>query len=285
MGLSADPIPTLIVDGDRPLSGRLLPPFRDFTELELDQSEASFLTGTSPPPPSRSITIISEGLLPPPQRSLWEVLTPVRTLAGHVIFDGESAPPEVLIRLQLIGEPTISWLPSEPVKTEPDGTFSITAPEGEYVFALSRLPFGLVFKSVTQRNADLLTQPLRVWGSNPDEVVIHVAADSKNWSTVSGRVTGVDPGRAPVVFRLTGGDLAKSFETPIHADGTFSVSGVPQGQYSLTLGGAVSRNFSEKLIIAEVIGEGVHKAEDISGLEIVVPIDSDEPAIWRRSEP
>jgi hypothetical protein len=110
---------------------------------------------------------------------------------------------------------------------------------------------------------------------------VQFTLDRKDFATVSGRVTGVDRNRGALAVILKGGEYSESFQAPVNADGTFRISGLPYGRYGLKLNGAVDRSVSDALVIAEVIGDGMHKAGDVSNLEIVVPPNADEPANLR----
>jgi hypothetical protein len=198
--------------------------------------------------------------------------TSARVIAGRVTVDGKPAAVRFTLRTP--------WWHS--VRSDADGAFQLSLGDGSYDLAVLDLPLGVVLQSITHGNADLSKQPLRVSRSRAtEEIRVQFTLDRKDFATVSGRVTGVDRNRGALAVILKGGEYSESFQAPVNADGTFRISGLPYGRYGLKLNGAVDRSVSDALVIAEVIGDGMHKAGDVSNLEIVVPPNADEPANLR----
>jgi hypothetical protein len=214
-----------------------------------------------------------------PVDSLFSMERHTRTVIGRLTLEGKPIP--LRFSLQLVDSQQQATSRPTLVESSSEGTFWFKAVDGEYNVTVN-LPFGATIQSFVRGNADLLKQPLRVTWANKNDVLLELSLGPKNQlSTVSGRVSGTDSARSPVNLILAGGSFSQSFETALNRDGTFAISGVPPGLYELALGGGLKRNVSGTILIGEFVADRIHRAEDVRGLEIVVPPVEDEPAILR----
>jgi hypothetical protein len=160
----------------------------------------------------------------------------------------------------------------------PDGSFRITLPEGDYQVGaiLPRLRGGLpriyIVKSLSSGSANLLSEPLKILGS--ESVGIRATFGTQtpgSWVRLSGRVVGIAPGTEGDVRVVLAGEIIGTLHASIKPDGSFEFPRILQGQYIVrvapsgmeTIAAARPRTPSDKVItVAD---------KDVTGIEVVVP--------------
>jgi hypothetical protein len=156
------------------------------------------------------------------------------------------------------------------VNAQPDGTFKLKLPLGEYRVTL---PTGLspafVLKSITYGSANLLAEPLRISGNESSEIQVGFGAtSSKPFVRVSGSVLGFDPAQGPFSVGLES-DTTSSIEAPVNPDGSFQFRSVLQRTvYTARLVPANSAATSPRVVVED---------KDVEGVEIAVPGEREVP--------
>ena len=212
-------------------------------------------------------------------------------ISGSAAVAGNGPPPKFELLLVRDGEDSVSRsdLPSVPslsaeaasalrqkanagrtqvltvdVDPLPDGTFSMSLPEGEYTVAIppNGIPSAYVLASLTYGQADLRTEPLIVDGTEYAELQAGFVSVIPNpWATVSGRVVGFDPSQGFFRIALESNDTA-GIETFINSDGTFQFPRVLQGTtYTAQLIPASDTVPLTRVSVAE---------DDVEGVEIII---------------
>jgi hypothetical protein len=159
----------------------------------------------------------------------------VKEVSGRVIIEGLPSPRFSLLALS----------PGRPANTaavnpQADGTFKTTLPLGlSVVGAAQGLPAGFTIRSMTYGPTDLMRDPVNVATTDTAELVIALSAPRAG--SISGKVTGLRSNSGVRVV-LRNNTPGVSWEAPVNADGTFIITKVVPGTYSLRVsyGGLVT---------------------------------------------
>src|SRR5262249_36216332 len=120
-----------------------------------------------------------------------------------------------------------------------------------------------VLRSLTSGQADLVTEPLVISGSEHPEIHAGFSAASLNpWVKLSGRVVGFDPTQGP--FRVViESHVTAPFETPVNPDGSFEfLTVLREHEYTASLLPVNDAASVAKVAVAD---------KDVSGVQITVP--------------
>jgi TonB family protein len=154
------------------------------------------------------------------------VVTPVATVTGSLVVEGNGTKPRLNIQLS----PFKGSGQSMGITTQPDGTFRATIPEGDYRMSWSNLPAGFEVKSITAGTADLLITPLKVSVDSPPEPFkVLLAVEGNPWVKISGRVTNLGSNRTLI---LTGPNVDQ-IQLTVNPDGTFEIPQALPGTYQI----------------------------------------------------
>ena len=143
---------------------------------------------------------------------------------------------------------------------QPDGTFKVTVPEGEYRLHVDRLSAGYYIKTLTAGQRDLFSNRLQVGGSDePVQIAMTLAVSAG--VKVTGKVTGMNRGATTLAF--LGAVSTNGYESAVQPDGSFALSQVMPGGY-------VARVMSSSPLASPPISVVIPN-RNVADLEIAVP--------------
>lgn len=182
-------------------------------------------------------------------------------ISGIVTVDGGGPIPRFTLPLSVVGAG--AGTTSVTITAQADGSFRATIPLGERkVGAPTGLPAGYTVKSVMYGATDLLKDTLKVTEADSSELAITLGvAASVPWYNVSGRVNGLTN---PLGVRLvlTGTALGSPIETPLGADGAFTVSKLLPGSYVARVSLSGLREVTSSISVGN---------KDVTGVTIAIP--------------
>ena len=159
----------------------------------------------------------------------------------------------------------------------PNGLSRLMLPAGVYRIDRLELPMGFTLKSLTYGSVDLLTSSFQVSDPPaPKEIRMNLTTASpaagSTWQKVSGRIEGLPQNRPAPAWVEIGGtadvthgprriEEARLGEVQARADGTFEITGVPSGTYSVRA--SVDGSFGPPVQVS-IIGS------DVSGITLAL---------------
>jgi hypothetical protein len=165
-------------------------------------------------------------------------------VAGRIVVSNGAAPRLGNARVRLGNTATLFAVGN-------DGTFKMALQEGTYAFSVTDLPAGFEIISIASGSVNLLPDPLRIEPRNgpvmPDVIVTLSALPRFK---VHGRVVA-DPPTRPVegaAVLLTNG--AEIWKTTVRADGTFELSDLLAGAYTLSVQPFGFANVNTTIVVA-----------------------------------
>jgi hypothetical protein len=193
--------------------------------------EASFSTT---PPVSRNIVITDQ-----PLKDV-DISLPIAMFSGRILLEDGSALPNP----QAFGAAIVSSVNNSNavmstfMPISPAGTFTRPMEADEYRFSLRILPEGYTIKSIASGGTDLIKESIHVGESGPVNVEIRVGkktapdfGEVRFSGTAIDAVTGMPSAAELVTICCRESGIAKSFSTPLRADGSFEFSSIPLGHY------------------------------------------------------
>jgi hypothetical protein len=189
----------------------------------------------------RSQTVVLEG------SNIEPILVEVpiqRHFTGRIVVEGGEQVPRLLISFT-----SVKWGRNARVPVEPPGTFSITLPEGESLvrpFEPTRADYEI--KGVTSGSTNLLSAPLLVGRTDPQEILVTVALGRS--VRVAGRVVGGQALPAEARVKL-GGDAFLDLEAPVRQDGAFEFPRILPGTYILEVVAGGVRASSQTIVVSD----------------------------------
>ena len=149
-----------------------------------------------------------------------------KEVTGRVVAEGLGVP---RFSLPVLG----AGRPSTTIAINPqsDGSFKVALPLGRNIVGSpTGLPAGFSVKSIMYGSADLSKDPLNIAAADTAELVIILGAP--RLGSISGRVTGLKSTEG-VRMVLRNNTPGTSWEAPLAADGSFVLTKVNPGTYSL----------------------------------------------------
>jgi hypothetical protein len=190
------------------------------------------------------------------------LLTPIKTVNGRVVVDGGGPVPR--FALDALDPPTSPGGVAAPVKVmiSTDRSFTLFLALGEQPLAVSpgSLPEGYSVKALKYGRVDLLKEPLRVEMSDTAELVVSLQSPRRRRVQVSGRVVPYDASLPTAVVKLDSPAFAESNTALVREDGSFQISDVMPGRYTLT------STFSGASTPAVIVGDS-----NVEGVDIILP--------------
>ena len=144
-----------------------------------------------------------------------------------------------------------------------DGAFTAKLPEAEYLLRVTGLAAGYYVKSITADKTDLISNPLKVVATDA-AIPIQVLFATSPGVTVSGRVTGTEPGATRARNgMLIGRAVDRLIELPIEPDGSFKLEKAMPGSYFARI--TLASNLAAPFVPVTI------PAKDVTDLAIVIP--------------
>jgi hypothetical protein len=190
-------------------------------------------------------------------------------VSGRVEFSGGSQPEPAVrqrigVRLHSAEGRTSSPIPTDG-RVQADGTFRTAGyPAGRYIVNVlnNTMPAGWSVRSIMANGRDVSVDPLELVDDDIASVVVTFTDKS---TTISGAVTGAkgpDDGAEVVVFpadstawKTIGVVSRRSRVERVARDGTFSLRGLPPGEYYVVaISGAMAGDRQDPAFLSSVVG-------------------------------
>ena len=205
-------------------------------------------------------------------------------VSGKVVFDGADPPPRQ--RIMPFLEPAATWLKPLSIgetTVAADGSFSLPgAPAGPYLLTIP-VPTGWYVKSAVAAGRDLSDVPFSLTEDIKDVAVTISARGASVTGTVHDRNSKPDPTAGVIIFPVDSrywvdfSSYARRIrDTRAERDGTFSLSGLPAGEYFIIAAAQSALDWStpqffERLSQAATritIAEGEKKTIDLQTAQV-----------------
>jgi hypothetical protein len=163
-----------------------------------------------------------------------EILVPAQKEVRVVVATEDNAPAPVFVMSLATSGSTVTVV-GKPAR---DGSFTAKLPVDERQLRITGFPLGYLLKSASYKGTDVLKQTLKISKDDTDEISVTFGPDpSLPFGNLRGRITGLDPGALDLRVSLYGITSFSTFDADVGADGSFSISSIPQGAYMATLVG------------------------------------------------
>lgn len=163
------------------------------------------------------------------------------------------------------------------VDPTPEGVGSAELPVDDRRVSVGMLPLGYEVKSLTHGEVDLTRSLLKITSNPSAEIRIVLSTKSEvPLRNIRGRLSGVSSdARIRLILNAVASDVA--FSATVSEDGVFSFSGVPEGVYIPSLGGALPPSgFAPPVIVV--------KGGDTTSLNLVASQRSASTAIGKAAD-
>jgi hypothetical protein len=156
-----------------------------------------------------------------------------REVSGIVTINGPGTLPAKAGFLLAAADGSSTNRVSAPI--QPDGTFTLTIPEGVTVrYATDLLPSGYSVDSITFAGRDTENQPITLTATNSAELSVRLNAARATTVRVNGRVIGAPLVEGRIWLTSAARSIA-SIETAVQTGGAFSFANVLPGDYILRI--------------------------------------------------